>query len=327
MMQPMFRTADLTLKRFWGFRAIPLVRELAVLFRSMGMAFADLSKSAAFSQAAAISYYTILSIFPFLMLLVVVSSRFLEDQNLSIQAVRLLGSYIPNGRQILIDSLPVLQRISGTLGVVSVAGLAWSSMGLFAALRTGLDDVSGDKSPPSSLLQHWTSFVAVVASSFGLLLGLALATLLSFVGRLSMQIMAQGAEFLGRYSGGIPELLMRPAGLVFQALTIALGGIITWVGIVLMMHHLPRRKPGIRHCLVPALVVTLLMDQLKGWFLVFLSTRKDFTVIHGPLSAAIAFMLWAYLTALLFLYGGAWTFRLARERSREYRLRPVSPEP
>jgi membrane protein len=323
----MLRSSDLTLKRFWGFRANPRVRELVVLVRSMAMAIGDLSESGAFSEAAAISYYTILSIFPFLMLLVVVSTRLLEDQNLSVRAIELLGSYMPTGRQILMDSLPVLQRISGTLGIVSVAGLAWSSMGLFAALRIGLDQVAGEKSPPSSLMQQWVSLIAVLASSFGLLLGLALTTLLSFVGRMSLEVMTQGVGVLGKISEDIPDLLMRPAGLAFQAVTIALSGFITWFGIIMLLHHLPRHKPGIRHCLVPALVVTLLMDQLKGWFLLFVGSQKDFTLLHGPLSAAIAFMLWAYFSALLFLYGGAWTFRLARERSHEARLRPVSPDP
>jgi uncharacterized BrkB/YihY/UPF0761 family membrane protein len=234
---------------------------------------------------------------------------------------------MPTGRQILTDSLPVLQKISGTLGIVSVAGLAWSSMGLFAALRVGLDQVSGEKTPPSSLMQHWVSLIAVLGTSFGLLLGLALVTLLSFVGRMSLEVMSHGVGILGKISDDIPDLLMRPAGLAFQAVTIALSGFITWIGIVMLLHHLPRHKPAIRHCLVPALCVTILMDQLKGWFLLFVGSQKDFTMLHGPLSAAIAFMLWAYFSALLFLYGGAWTFRLGRERSREARLRPVSPDP
>lgn len=323
----MILSTDLTLKRFWGFRANPFVRELVVLARSMGIATTDLGKAGAFSEAAAISYYTILSIFPFLMLLVVVSTRLLEDQNLSLRAIELLGSYMPTGRQILMDSLPVLQRISGTLGIVSVVGLAWSSMGLFAALRVGLDQVAGEKTPPSSLMQHWVSLIAVLASSFGLLLGLGLTTLLSIVGRMSLEVMTQGVGMLGRISGDIPDLLLRPVGLVFQAVTMALSGVITWIGIVLLLHHLPRHKPEFRHCLVPGLVVTLLMDQLKSWFFLFVGSQKDFTMLHGPLSAAIAFMLWAYFSALLFLYGGAWTFRLASERSREARLRPVSPDP
>jgi membrane protein len=323
----MLLSTDLTLKRFWGFRANPLVRELVVLARSMGVAVGDLGKSGAFSEAAAISYYTILSIFPFLMLLVVVSTRILEDQNLSLRAIELLGSYMPTGRQILTDSLPVLQKISGTLGIVSVVGLAWSSMGLFAALRVGLDQVAGEKAPPSSLMQHWVSLIAVLGSSFGLLLGLALVTLLSFVSRMSLEMMSQGVGMLGRISEDIPDLLLRPVGLLFQGITVALSGVITWVGIVLLLHHLPRHKPEFRHCLVPGLVVTLLMDQLKGWFILFIGSRENFTLLHGPLSAAIAFMLWAYFSALLFLYGGAWTFRLARDRSHEARLRPVSPDP
>lgn len=301
--------------------------EWIALGRSFSFAFGDLGRTGAFSQAAAISYYAILSIFPFLMLLVVVSTRLLEDPNLSTQAIRLLGSYMPNGRQFLSETLPVLQRSSGTLGLVSIGGMAWSSMGLFAALRTALDNVGGDRSPPSPILQHWASFLAVLGSSLGLLLGLAVATLLSFLGKLSIRILYMGATFLDPVAGGLPQLLLRPVGMVLQAGTLAFSAMITWIGIFLLLEHLPRRKPGLRHALVPALGVTLALDQLKGWFILFLGSSKNFTVVHGSLSAAIAFMLWAYLSALVFLFGGAWTFRLRRERVRSSRLRVVPPRP
>lgn len=301
--------------------------EWIALGRSFLLSLGDLGKTGAFSQAAAISYYAILSIFPFLMLLVVVSTRLLENPALSVQAIRLLGSYMPNGRQFLLDTLPVLQRISGTLGVVSVVGLAWSSMGLFAALRTALDDVGGDRSPPSPLLQRWASFLAVLCTSMGLLLGLAVATLLSFLGKLSVRFLSMGISQLDPVAGGLPDLLLRPAGIMLQAGTLALSGVISWVGIFLLLHHLPRAKPGLRNALVPALGVTFALDQLKGWFIVIVGSNKNFTMINGPLSAAIAFMLWAYLSALVFLFGGAWTFRLGRERLLRSRIRYVPPRP
>ncbi|HNY29845.1 MAG TPA: YihY/virulence factor BrkB family protein [Fibrobacteria bacterium] len=302
-------------------------RELYVLAKSHATAWIQLGDTGAFSQAAAISYYTILSIFPFLLFLVVVSTRLLEDPELSVSAIRLLGSYMPNGRQFLMDTLPVLQKLSGTLGVVSVAGLAWSSMGLFAALRTGLDQVAGERTPPSSLLHRWASFIAVMASSIGLLVCLALATLLSFVARLSVQFLAVGMEQLGQQSGELSALLMRPAGLALQSGTLALSQLITWVGILALLNNLPRTRPGIHNSMVPALWVTLALDQLKGWFLVFVGTNDDFTVVHGPLAAAIAFMLWAYLSALVFLYGGAWATHLRKERMREARIRQIPERP
>jgi YihY family inner membrane protein len=308
-----------SLKEFGG--------EWVSLGRSFLLAFPDLGKSGAFSQAAAISYYAILSIFPFLMLLVVVSTRLLENPALSVQAIRLLGSYMPNGRQFLSDTLPVLQRISGTLGAVSVAGLAWSSMGLFAALRTALDGVGGDNSPPSPVLQRWASFLAVLFSSLGLLLGLAVATLLSFLARLSFQILSLGISQLDPMANDLPKLLLRPAGLAIQAGTLALSAVVTWAGIFLLLHHLPRRKPALRNALVPALGVTLALDQLKGLFLLVVGSNKNLTVVQGPLAAAIAFMVWAYLSALVLLFGGAWTFRLGRERLQRSRVRHVPPRP
>jgi membrane protein len=301
--------------------------EWIALGRSFVLSLGDLGKTGAFSQAAAISYYAILSIFPFLLLLVVVSTRLLENPSLSLQAIRLLGSYMPNGRQFLTDTLPVLQRISGTLGLVSVVGLAWSSMGLFAALRTALDDVGGDRSPPSPLLQRWASFLAMLGSSLGLLLGLAVATLLSFLGKVSVRILSRGVSQLDPASGGLADLLLKPAGLILQSGTLALSSVITWVGIFLLLHHLPRTKPGLRNALVPALGVTFALDQLKGWFILIVGSNKNFTMINGPLSAAIAFMLWAYLSALVFLFGGAWTCRLGRERLQRSRIRYVPPRP
>lgn len=298
-----------------------------MLAKSHFTAWMELGDTGAFSQAAAISYYTILSIFPFLLFLVVVSTRLLEDPELSVKAIRLLGSYMPNGRQFLTDTLPVLQKLSGTLGVVSVGGLAWSSMGLFAALRTGLDQVAGERTPPSSLLQRWASFVAMLASSLGLLVCLAAATLLSFFARLSMQFLSVGIEQLGPVSGDLSSLLLRPAGLALQAGTLALSQVITWVGILLLLNNLPRTRPGVAHCLLPSLWVTLALDQLKGWFILYVGSNKDFTVVHGPLSAAIAFMLWAYLSALVFLYGGAWATHLRKERMREARIRIVPERP
>jgi len=301
--------------------------EWIALGRSFVLSLKELGDTGAFSQAAAISYYAILSIFPFLLLIVVVSTRLLENPALSVQAIRLVGSYMPNGRQFLLDTLPVLQRISGTLSIVSVVGLAWSSMGLFAALRTALDDVGGDRSPPSPLLQRWASFLAVLFSSLGLLLGLAVATLLSFLGKLSVRFLSEGISELDPSAGGFSNLLLRPAGLLLQSGTLALSGVITWVGIFLLLHHLPRAKPGLRNALVPALGVTFALDQLKGWFLVIVGSNKNFTLINGPLSAAIAFMLWAYLSALVFLFGGAWTFRLGKERLMRSRIRTVPPRP
>jgi YihY family inner membrane protein len=308
-----------SLKEFGG--------EWVSLGRSFYLAFGDLGNSGAYSQAAAISYYAILSIFPFLMLLVVVSTRLLENPALSVQAVRLLGSYMPNGREFLSDILPTLQRISGTLGVVSLAGLAWSSMGLFAALRTALDDVGGDTTAPSPILQRWASFLAVLFSSLGLLLGLAVATLLSFLARLSFQVLSLGISQLNPMESDFPKLLLRPAGLAIQASTLALSAVITWVGIFLLLRHLPRRKPALRNTLVPALVVTLALDQLKGLLLLTVGSNKDLTMIQGPLAAAIAFMLWAYLSALVLLFGGAWTFRLGKERLQRSRVREIPPRP
>lgn len=277
-------------------------------------AASELGAEGAIGHAAGISYYTILSVFPFLLLVVVVSTRILSDPELSVQAIEWLGSYLPAGRQILVGALPVLQRTSGTLGIFSVAGLAWSSMGLFSALRGALDHMMGVKTRPSTLLTHWASLVAVVVSSVGLLLLITMSTLLTLIGHMSLEGVSHTISRFGPLAALVASWLLKPAGMALQMATLFVGQFMTWLAIVLVLQYLPRKHPGLRNCLIPAFGVTVFIEFLKSGFLWSIQSRGNFTVINGPLAAAIAFMLWAYLTALILLLGAAWAKHLRRLR-------------
>lgn len=294
---------------------------MSVIGRSFVEAIGDIGAEGAIAHAASISYYTILSIFPFLLLVVVVSTRILSDPTLSVQAIQWLGSYLPAGKEILIDSLPVLQRTSGSLGLFSVVGLAWSSMGLFSALRGALDQMMGMKKRSSAILAHWASLISVIVSSFGLLLLIALSTILTLLGHVSLESVSQTISRFGPLAATVASWLLRPAGMALQMGTLFLGQFITWLAIVLVLQYLPRRHPGWRNCILPAFVVTVFVEFLKSGFLWSIQSRGNFTVINGPLAAAIAFMLWAYLTALVLLFGAAWSKHLRRLRNMLARRR------
>ena len=287
-------------------KKLGFLEALQLVPRSFLRAAMGLGADGAITHAAGISYYTILSIFPFLLLIVVVSTRILSDPQLSVQAIQWLGSYLPAGREILVDALPVLQRTSGTLGIFSVVGLAWSSMGLFSALRGALDQMMGVKAPPSTILAHWASLVAVVASSFGLLILIGLSTILTIVGHMSLEGVSQTISRFGPLAATVASWLLRPAGMVLQLCTLFVGQFMTWLAIMLVLQLLPRKHPGWRNCFVPAIGVTIFVEFLKSGFLWSIQSSGNFTLINGPLAAAIAFMLWAYLTALVLLFGASW---------------------
>ena len=294
---------------------------LLIIPQAFLRAVGELGEQGAISHAAGISYYTILSVFPFLLLVVVVSTRILSDPELSIQAIQWLGSYLPAGREILVGALPVLQRTSGTLGIFSVAGLAWSSMGLFSALRGALDHMMGVKSRPSTLLTHWASLIAVLSASFGLLLLIALSTLLTILGHVSLVRVSHTISQYGPVAALAASWLLRPAGMALQLATLFIGQAMTWLAMVLVIQYLPSKRPGLRNSLIPAFGVTVFIEFLKSGFLWSIQSRGNFTVINGPLAAAIAFMLWAYLTALVLLLGAAWAKHLRRLRGLAARRR------
>ena len=294
---------------------------LLIIPQSFLRAISELGAEGAIGHAAGISYYTILSVFPFLLLVVVVSTRVLSDPELSVHAIEWLGSYLPAGREILVGALPVLQRTSGTLGIFSIVGLAWSSMGLFSALRGALDHMMGVKSKPSTLLTHWASLVAVIASSFGLLLLITFSTLLTLIGHISLEGVSHSIARFGPLAETIAYWMLKPAGMALQLGTLFVGQFMTWFAIVLVLQFLPRKHPGLRNCLIPAFGVTVFVEFLKSGFLWSIQSSGNFTVINGPLAAAIAFMLWAYLTALVLLLGAAWAKHMRRLRMLAARRR------
>lgn len=285
------------------------VRTLRLLARSFLQSLGDFVEAGSMQFAAAIAFYALLGIFPFLLLLAVISGRLLEDPDLASRAFSLVTEYIPGGGRIVRENVRALQDLAGRLGLVSLIGLVWSSMGLFGSIRRALDHLSGESAPKGGLVARWIAFLAVVFSSLGLLLAILLGTVAS----LALGFLERG--LLGR---------IIPVAVTSTWLPVLLGTTILWLGVLLTLAFLPRRRPGLMNCWFPALVVALLLERLKIVFVWFLgNTGSYITRVHGPLAVAIALMLWAFLTAQIFLFGGAWAYRLRRLRIVERRRRSV----
>ena len=154
----------------------------------------------------------------------------------------------------------------------------------------------------------------MVASSFGLLILIGLSTVLTIIGHMSLEGVSQTISRFGPVAATIASWLLRPAGMMLQLGTLFLGQFMTWLAIILVLQFLPRKHPGMRNCIVPALGVTVFVEFIKSGFLWSIQSRGNFTVINGPLAAAIAFMLWAYLTALVLLLGASWANHLRHLR-------------
>ncbi|MEN9355040.1 MAG: YihY family protein [Fibrobacterota bacterium] len=285
----------------WKSRLLALRRELAMTALALWRSALVLPSSGAFDGAAAIAYYAVLAVFPFILIVVMVGGGFLKNPELANQAIDFLSSHIPVAGDFLDTHLDTLQEAAGSLGLISGIGLFWSAMGLFTALRNGMDALN-DTPRRGFLRGHWASFAAVLLAAIGLMLLIFLSTILGMFGSLS------AVKFIDDL---IPVLPLLP---MIQTLSRLSSESVSFVAFLFLLRLLPSSRPSFRDCLVPALAVSVTEHLFRVLFIRFLLSRQDLNPIHGPLSAAIGFLGWAYASSLLVLWASHWVNQIKRLR-------------
>lgn len=271
-----------------------IAKELRLALRAAFGSLKKLPTSGAFDRAAGIAYYAVLAVFPFVLILVLVGGRILRNPDLADQAIGFLSERLPVAGDFLDDHLDTLQQAAGGLGTLSAIGLLWSAMGLFTALRNGIDAMCG-VSPKSFFKGHWASLAAVFLSAIGLMVLIGLSTLLGVFGSMdAVQWLADLVPFLP----------------VLQTISRYSGQAITILAFLFFLRFVPTSRPTFRDCLVPAVGMAFLEHFFRVLFVHFILSRQAMNPVHGPLSAAIGFMGWCYASSLLILWASLWVHQI-----------------
>ena len=120
-------------------------RHLPLLaLRLSGKAFRDLWMDGGFTQAAAISYYLIVSIFPMLFLVIGIVGFFLEPQNFRQEVLGWLSQYFPEGtRMVFRENLQAIIDKRSFTSILGAAILLWSCTLMFDAINEAVNTAWG----------------------------------------------------------------------------------------------------------------------------------------------------------------------------------------
>jgi membrane protein len=83
---------------------------------------------------------------------------------------------------------------------------------------------------------------------------------------------------------------------------------------VLMYRTMPRAPVRLRDVWLGGLIAGLLWEASQQLFFWYLANLATYNVIYGSVGAIIAFLLWAYLSAQIFLLGAEFTAEYSRWR-------------
>jgi membrane protein len=248
----------------------------------------------AFSFAA----NSILSFFPFVVLLMTLIRRVFHSRVMSDVVVELLRDYLPAGQEFVIRNLNAMVETRHRVQVVSLVILLVTSSGVFMPLEVALNRIWRFQNNRSYLGNQLISLGLAFACGVLALLSIALTA-----GNVTLM------EFLLRGHGtGFVRLVGFVVMKAFAiAASIAIFFLIYWV--------LPNGKVPARAVLPIAVIMGLLSEALKYGYILALPWL-NFAEVYGPFALSVSMMFWAFLTGMLLLAGA----NLSAEQHQPYRV-------
>ncbi|WP_084495637.1 inner membrane protein YhjD [Nocardia shimofusensis] len=264
--------------------------------------------------AAGITYFTVLSLFPLLMVAFAIAGFVLAgNQELFDELQSKIVENVPGefGTQIN-DLVDQAVESRGTVGVLGLLTGLWTGLGWMANLRAALTDQwEGD--PPDE-----GNFLTTKLSDLGALIGLGLALVLS------LALSAVGSGGLGaRVVEAIGLGDVFGMGVLLRLLSIVLAVLATWAVYVWIIARLPRTKVTLASAAKAGLLAAVAFELFKYVGSIYLRS-----VLQSPAGATfgsiIGLMVFSYITYRIILFATAWAATTA-ENELPAEIEPPAP--
>jgi membrane protein len=259
--------------------------------------------------AAALTYYSVLSLFPGLLVLTAALGALGHSATQAL--IDNLSTIGPGqARDLLVNALRQVQgarSLAGPLAIVGLLGALWSAssyIGAFMRAANAVYDMPEGR-------PMWKTLPLRVALTLALVVLVAVCALgLVVSGALAERI----GHLLGIGSVGITvwNIAKLPVMAVLVSLAIAL---LYWVA--------PNvRQPGFRWFSPGSVLALVVWAAVSTGFAFYVANFSSYNKTYGSLAAVIVFLVWLWLTNIAILLGAEFDAELARGRSIESGQRP-----
>ncbi len=264
--------------------------------------------------AAALTYYSVLAIFP--ALIVLLSVLGLVGDSATQPLIDNLGTVAPGPAQEIftsaIENLQGDQGAAGVLFVVGLLGALWSAsgyVGAFMRASNAIYDIEEGR-------PIWKTLPTRVVLTLVLLTLLAISTIAVVL------------------TGGLAAKVGDLVGLGSTAVTV--WNIAKWPVLLLVVSFMfallywaaPNVKhPGFRWISPGGVLAVIGWLIASGAFALYVSNFGSYNKTYGALGGVVVFLVWLWISNIMVLLGAEFNAELERERAIEDGMRPPDKEP
>jgi membrane protein len=262
--------------------------------------------------AASIAYYSLLSLFPFFLLLLSLVAGVTSSDTDRQAVLDFVLRYFPRQFPFVDSQLAAMQAARLQLGIAGSFLMIWAAMGVFGAITSAVNHAWGVEKQPSYFKHKMISFTMLVMASLLLVAALALVSTINVVEASWFAAVVERHETLRR----------------FQSFAVAWASTFAFIFVVgLVFYFVPNAKVRFRDVWVGAVVTGLAWRGALAGFGWYVRDLTSFNQIHGSIAAVVVFLIWVYTSAVIFLYGVEVTAANARLRRHRPEEIPAAPSP
>jgi membrane protein len=247
--------------------------------------------------ASSVAFYALLSLFPFLLLVLSILGHVSADDHDRAAILGFVLQYFPRQFDFVTTQLDAFRKSQTALGIGGSLVMVWAALGFFGAITSAVNYAW--KVKPFGYWKHkLVSFLMLAGAGLLMLAGLI--------------ILSARTLLLQRVFAGAP--VQFPVLTIFGSFFVEWMTTLIFVVVVgLLFYFVPNAKVRFRD-VWPGAIVTGVLWRLAlagfGWYVRDLSRFS----VHGSVAAVVVFLMWVYLSAVILIYGVEFTVAYARLR-------------
>src|SRR3954452_7869267 len=271
----------------WG------VKNLAPWTTVLQQTFHQFHENDLFTPAAAMSYFGLLTLFPALLVMLVIGNRFAAGS----EALTRIVEIYPGSREFLRATIKSLKDV-GWGGLISAAVVTlWAGSWVFAVIERALNRIWGTR-PRTFLPGRALNLGMIGAVGVLLIVSVFLTSIIvglqDLISQLPLRVVNRSAW-------------MAFVGNAFWQTLFAITGALVTIALFAVVYRLvPNGRVTLRDTLPSAVLAGLLWEAGKYLFASSLQ-YFHYDEIYGSVGAVVAVLTWSYVSSLILMFGGQLT--------------------
>jgi len=247
--------------------------------------------------AASLAYFAFFSIFPMVLVFIVVGSFFVDQDVVTNQLLELMQGVLPGVEEVIIANIERVLELRGAVTFVALISLTWSATSVFNLLAKNINRAFPKAAIPNFIKGRLLGFLMVLVLGLLMLLSFAISTLSGLIPVINIPLDGRALHetFLWQIGGFLVPIFVNL--LMFWA----------------MYQWVPMIKVSRKASLIGGAIAGISWELLNNIFTWYLSSGLSrYRLIYGSVGTVVALLFWIYLTGIITLVGAHLTASIQR---------------